>query len=357
MAKQNQIAESINRALRRFIQVQQFNKSQTLEFNVQIAFVEKFIRDELSKYGKEIPTIKDLKKSLTRIEAFMEKTLEKYETKLVKNMVDLSVMEAGFERTVLQDEVIDSIKVKGVKKSKLQSTYLNTPIDGRFPTEVLAQFNTSRINEVKATIRNGYYNGSTVADITKQLRGTPSLDFADGILLGKTEKQAETLVRTLSNHAYNSAREELFEANADIVQEVEFIATLDDNTTLQCAALDGQTFNVKEKHPEPPLHYNCRSILVPIIFPKAAKPNNTATTRASRGSDGRKPVDSNLRFGDWLKNQSAEFQDSYLGKDKGKLFREGELSLNKFVDKFGDPYTLDQLEKLQPQAFKKANLD
>ena len=57
-----------------------------------------------------------------------------------------------------------------------------------------------------------------------------------------------------------------------------------------------------------------------------------------------------------LKNQSKEFQVDVLGEKRAKLFRDGNLHLDRFTDSKGNTLTLDELRKKEPMAFDKAGL-
>jgi hypothetical protein len=57
-----------------------------------------------------------------------------------------------------------------------------------------------------------------------------------------------------------------------------------------------------------------------------------------------------------LRGKPAEFQDEILGVTKGRLFREGGLTLDRFVDSKGREYSLDELRKRDADAFEKAGL-
>lgn len=52
---------------------------------------------------------------------------------------------------------------------------------------------------------------------------------------------------------------------------------------------------------------------------------------------------SNVTYQDWIKRQPAKFQDEVLGPTRARLFRDGGVSLDKFVDASGRQYNLDQL--------------
>jgi len=75
-------------------------------------------------------------------------------------------------------------------------------------------------------------------------------------------------------------------------------------------------------------------------------------TRASM--DGQVPE--SVTYQDWLKGKPAAFQDDVLGPTKGKLFRDGGLALDRFVDRKGHELTLQELRQKEAAAFKKAGL-
>ena len=90
------------------------------------------------------------------------------------------------------------------------------------------------------------------------------------------------------------------------------------------------------------------------VFPECG------ATRAAVGADGGGQVSANVSYYQWLKTQPAGFQDAALGPVRGKLFRDGGLTAERFaalqLDKNLKPLTLDQLMKLEPLAFDRAGL-
>jgi hypothetical protein len=119
-----------------------------------------------------------------------------------------------------------------------------------------------------------------------------------------------------------------------------------------CASLDGQVFDLSTG-PMPPRHPNCRSSSTPILkswqeLGIDAK-ELTESTRASM--DGQVPE--TLTYQDWLKKQPQDVVEDVLGKTKAKLFNEGGLTLDRFVDFKGEVYTLDELRKHEKNAFAK----
>ena len=60
----------------------------------------------------------------------------------------------------------------------------------------------------------------------------------------------------------NKGRVEFFN-DSGVVQGYQYSAILDDRTTDICAGLHGKKFR-KGEEPIPPMHFNCRSVLIPI---------------------------------------------------------------------------------------------
>src|SRR5690606_16175221 len=134
---------------------------------------------------------------------------------------------------------------------------------------------------------------------------------------------AEAMVRTANSHYASVAARETYLAMG--VARVRFIATLDTRTTITCASLHN-TAHEPERFPWPPRHINCRSTSAPEI-------------------EGLRSVEV-PSYDQWLKRQPVEIQDLVLGRAKGRLYRSGNLTVDRFVDDKGRLLTLDQLRTL-----------
>lgn len=103
-------------------------------------------------------------------------------------------------------------------------------------------------------------------------------------------------------------------------------------------------------------HWQCRSTSVVItkswrelgIDMDEMEPG----TRASM--DGQVPEQTT--YADWIKRQSAARQDDILGPVRGKLLRDGGLTLDRFADDRGRWLTLDQLRERDSAAFRRAGV-
>lgn len=229
-------------------------------------------------------------------------------------------------------------------------------------------------------MRHGVLRGETLDQLTARVRGTQARAFTDGVMPA-TKRQAEALVRTSVQAVANETRDQFYKANADIVNAIQWIATLDSRTTHICMALSGKMWTTEGhkpighslEYPGATAHWNCRSTQVAVLkkwedlvagqdeaeldeeFRKqlAAQgfsPDEIAkikrNTRASM--DGQ--VARDISFDEWLKSKPPEFQDQMLGKGKGRLFRDGKITLTDLVDQRLRPLTIDELELLpQPR--------
>ena len=83
---------------------------------------------------------------------------------------------------------------------------------------------------------------------------------SEGIALSETS--LERYARTKFTEVMNRGRLEFFESSG-VVAAYQYSAIIDDVTTELCDSLHGKIFAAGTQ-PIPPLHFNCRSLLVPI---------------------------------------------------------------------------------------------
>lgn len=204
----------------------------------------------------------------------------------------------------------------------------------------------------------GFVQGETTFKVLQRIRGTKAAGYRDG-LLKVTDNDIKALVRTGLQHAAMQARQAVWDRNSDIVPSVQWVATLDNRTTIQCQSLDGHQFP-RDKGPRPPIHINCRSSVVAVLDKRFAALSEDQT-RSARGESGKAgQVSAKESYYSWLKKQPAAFQDSALGPTRAKLLRDGGLSADEFaklqLDKSFQPLTLEEMRKLEPTAFEKAGI-
>lgn len=144
-----------------------------------------------------------------------------------------------------------------------------------------------------------------------------------------SRRQIEAVARTGMNHIANQAHEEIYRANDDVVSGEEFVAVLDARTTVICARWDGTVFKMDDPNRQvPPLHYQCRSNLVPVIDWKGLGLEPPAEgTRATK--DGQ--VKASTTYEQWFRGQSKTMQDSVIGPARAEMFRDGRLTFKDMI--------------------------
>lgn len=313
----------------------------------------------LERLPPEAFTVQRLDQLLVGVQRLNAQAYKVAGEELDKALLDLAGYEASWQHQVIASSlpaaVADRLALNTVTAAQAHAAAMARPFQGKLLREALAGIESARAARIRDMIRMGFVEGLTVDQMVRRLRGTRAAGYADG-LMEVDRRGAEALIRTAVNHTSNYARQALYEANSDLVSEWEFVATLDGRTTMTCAGLSGKTYKIGTG-PMPPRHWGCRSTSVPVLTSAwealgLSKSEIDVGTQSSM--DGQIAAD--ITYGQWLKSKSAGFQDEVLGPERGKLFRNGGLSIDRFTDPTGKVYTLEQLRKRDADAFKKAGI-
>lgn len=315
------------------------------------------IREALERLPPESFTVQRLDQMLVGVQRLNASIYRSMGQELDSELLALAGYEGAFQHqmisSVLPEAVAAVLPVRAVTAEAVHAAAMARPFQGALLKEALAGIEAARAIRIRDALRIGFVEGETIDQMVRRLRGTRALGYADG-LLEIDRRGAEALVRTAVSHISNYARQAVYEANADIVEEWEFVATLDGRTTIGCMALSGQTFKVGTG-PQPPRHWGCRSTSVPVLKSAWAalglsKSDIDVGTQASM--DGQVAAD--LNYSDWLRAKPAEFQDGVLGPERGKLFRDRKMNIDRFTDRTGKAYTLEQLRQKDADLFASA---
>jgi SPP1 gp7 family putative phage head morphogenesis protein len=126
--------------------------------------------------------------------------------------------------------------------------------------KVVGDYSTHITKKAKNVLVNGIKEGRSEADILAAIRE---------LAADETETWLSAVVRTKITEVYNKARRSYWETDEiakQIVTAYQFSAIIDSRTSEICAELDGKIFDLEDEiaRVTPPMHINCRSILVPI---------------------------------------------------------------------------------------------
>lgn len=267
--------------------------------------------------------------------------------------------------TTIPGPVLSAVPLTGVTLDQVRAAAFARPFQGRLLSEWLTDVEAGRAAMIRDAIRIGIVEGQTNDQIVRRIMGLRSEAYADG-LLNRSRHDIEAMVRTAIGHVSQGARDAFYQANDDLVAGVKWLSTLDGRTSEPCRLRDGLSYTADTHKPighsvpwlagPGRLHWQCRSTSTPII--KAWEELGLTADEIGEGTrssmDGQVPE--STTYGQWLKDQPASRQDEVLGPTRGKLFRQGGLSLDKFYNDKGKFLTLDELQARDARAFEKAGI-
>jgi SPP1 gp7 family putative phage head morphogenesis protein len=258
---------------------------------------------------------------------------------------DLARYEVTFQQDMFKKVIPAQLSFEAVSANQVYAAAMSRPFQGRLLKEWMSGIEAERAIKIRDAVRIGVIEGQTTQQIVQRIRGTRALKYADG-LLDISRRNATAIVRTAVAHTQNFARERMMKANEDILKGEQFVAVLDTRTTEICQMNDGKVFPVGQG-PVPPLHFGCRSTRVAVLksWRELGLDIDDAPESTRASFDGQVPADTT--YAQWLKNQPADIQDEVLGKQRGEIFRESGLPLDRFINDEGKYYTLDQLAALE----------
>lgn len=227
-------------------------------------------------------------------------------------------------------------------------------------------------------MKQGYALGEDVDALVRRVRGTKAAGFKDGIMQA-SRREAEALVRSSIQTISNEAALKSYAALGDTIKGIEWLATLDTRTTVQCRALDGKVWTVPDlkpvghdkKFPGPVAHWGCRSRQIPVLRswaelsgkPIKALDGDTfeaklkaklaakgmsadkiamATANARASMDGQASGSPDMEA--WLKSKPDSFIKGVLGPTRAKMLAEGKITIADLTDQNNRPLTIAELQ-------------
>lgn len=311
-------------------------------------------------------TVQRLESMLVSVRELNRSAYEQIGRELTTELRTLATVEIAYQHELFQGALPVKLSVATVDAGQVYAAAMARPFQGRLLSEWSQSIEADRMARIRDSLRMGYVENKTVAQMVREIRGTRAKGYADG-LIEIDRRHAETIVRTAISHTAGVARDNFLEANADLVKGVVWRSTLDSRTSNPCRLRDGKHYSLETHKPighslpwlggPGRLHFNCRSTASPVVkswkeLTGADVPEFTPAQRASM--DGVVPAD--LSYSQWLQRQSAGRQDEILGPARGKLLRDGGLAPETFATDKGRWLTLEQLRDRNAAAFKRAGL-
>ena len=330
MSKSEDIADEVTR---RQIELERYKKGFQIRMQKVIDGVLASIIARVAALP-EGPSKERLRKVAVEIMAMSKKLEVRISKAMLKELKKLAGIEASYIQSVLDTYIPPEVQVSiGLPSAEsIRRAVEIEPFQGRVLEKWAKSVGTVTADRARVQINIGMAEGESIHRITRRVREVTR----------QTRRDTDVIVRTAVNHVSNAVKRDVYKANDDIIKGVQWRSTLDGRTSAICRSRDGKTYPI-DKHPTPPAHPNCRSVIVPVL--KSFKELGVDLgeiddgTRASMNGQ----VPANLNYNDWLKKQPKEFIESVLGKARTKLFLDGRATMDKFVDYKGKLIPLEEL--------------
>jgi len=269
----------------------------------------------------------------------------------VKSMLDFSNSQTVFHTNNLNAEVKNFYRLQKPKTKDLLLEITGPQIKGvKSLSGNVKNIASGELVRIQTKVKGGLARGLTPDEIIDDVLKTTKI----------TEHQARTLTRTSITATQTNALNSVMSANSDLISGFMFTAILDGRTSAVCSYHNGKVYDIGDNRFKPPLHWQCRSTMVPVIksqeellsLPLAnVKPRNLAKVHPSELT-GIMPA---IRtYSAWLRTQGSNVQIKMLGGERqAKLFQDGKLEASEFVSPEGKALSIMGLMRRANQTIKR----
>ena len=173
-------------------------------------------------------------------------------------------------------------------------------------------------------------------------------------ILKMSAANARALVHSSVQAVANAARLASFQQNADLIECLVWLATLDSHTCLLCAMRDLHEYSLHDQEPinhthewaggPGAIHFSCRCVL--STRTKSFKDLGIELDEpgeSTRPSDSG-AVSSKMNFASFLASKDKAWRAEYLGPGRAEMYEAGKITLNDLMNLKGRKLTLEQLQ-------------
>lgn len=231
------------------------------------------------------------------------------------------------------------------------------PFQGSLLSEFVRDLADTRIFSIDKRVKIGFANGKGIPEIVRDV---------EGLGFDIDRRYLTTWTRTAVADVANSARDLMYEENADILRGVRWDTTFDSRTCEVCIAHGGHVYSIPDHAPldgGPPwgagpgrLHPQDRCTATPETksFRELGLDIDEIPEQMRASQFG--PVKGNQTPTDFMRDHPSVPRTIY-GRDKAQLLLKGGLKAEDLISQDNVAYTLTQLRELHPGAFAKAGLE
>jgi SPP1 gp7 family putative phage head morphogenesis protein len=247
----------------------------------------------------------------------------------------LAAIEAEFAKGLVNNFSGGELVSKKVKDATLRKMVKDVAIQGAPSADWWSRQSIALQNKFTDRILQAVQGNWTLDQIVESIRGTEASGFTNGIM-ATSEVQAEALARSSVQTVSNAGRLATMNANQDVIENIQWIATLDGRTSTICQGLNGKKWKIPEyvpvghgtPFPGPIAHWRCRSTQIPITYSFKDLPKNKQSLvhPAAKASMGETATDA-ISFLGFLKSLPDKELAVLLGDAKSaRRLKAGKVS-------------------------------
>lgn len=193
----------------------------------------------LDQMDAESFTVQRLEGLLISVRSLNRQLYEQLARELTDDLRGLTGTELAYQKQLFESVLPVQVPLAQVAQEQVYAAAMSRPFQGRLLSEWASSIEADRMARIRDSLRIGYVEGKTVPQMVREIRGTKSQGYADGII-EIDRRHAESVVRTAISHTAGVARDNFLAANADLVKAITWAATLDSRTSHTC--FPGTTF-------------------------------------------------------------------------------------------------------------------
>lgn len=198
-------------------------------------------------------TMKKVEKDIVKSrEKLAKTTIAIVAASLLKSYVDSYYKTAG----IIDKGVSININYKLLRKEFVESI-INAKFENMTYSDRIWKNTDKLAIKLYGVIYDGIKDGTSIYKLSKEIKD----------IFGSSAFQAERLIRDQMARVVSQAQDQIYHDNSDIINELMFVATLDDRTSTTCQNLDGNVYKLTDNYPKIPeeTHIQCRSTYIPIV--------------------------------------------------------------------------------------------
>lgn len=283
----------------------------------------------------------------SEIQTINNRVMDDVDGELKDQLRNLSTDESRMARERLQKAIPVEIKPNAPAPNTLKSLVATNPMEGKTLSQWTDTVKRDRTDKIMNEVRKGIVEGDSNQDIVNRVIGTRNFGYKDGIL-EQSRNNVAAITRTSVTNVTSTAREMTYKQNRSVIKGVQYVATLDERTTIRCATLDGKVFDIGEG-PRPEQHFGCRSTTAPQTKSWREMGIDRSDIDPSSRASMNGQVPETKTFKDFMKDPNGPDPKDILGATRAKLWQEGNLDLEDFlkggIKQHTEIWTVEELKR------------